>query len=70
MHHLPSHLSERLEMVFATCTEMGYVNREVLVERFDLTPLQASTLIREFLEHYANELQNDVLHKGHKFIRS
>lgn len=70
MNHLPSDISKRLEMVVSTCIETGYVNRDVLVQRFGLTPLQASLLIREFLEHHVNELQNDVPNKGYKFIRS
>lgn len=70
MNHLPSDTAKRLEMVFSLCTETGYVNREVLVQRLAVTELQASLLIREFLEHYANELQKDVAHKGYKFIRA
>ncbi len=55
-------------MVVAACIATGYVNREVLVDYYNLTPLQASVLLREFLTHRVNDIRHDARNNGYALI--
>jgi len=56
---------KRVEMVVAACLNTGYVNRDVLSKCYQLTPLQASVLLREFLRHRSQEIRRDETHNGY-----
>lgn len=66
--HLPPESLKRIDMVVAACIAIGYVNREVLVDYYDLTPLQASVLLREFLTHRVNDIRHDAGNNGYALI--
>lgn len=70
MHHatLPTELHKRVEMVIAVCIAHGHVNRDVLIEHFKLTPLQASVLLRDFLQAKSKEIRRDSKHNGYALI--
>lgn len=61
---LPSDSPQRIEMVIKVCVKHGYVNRQILVECYELTPLQASVLLREFLIHRIRYLKRDIKQGG------
>lgn len=69
-HHspLPTSPVKRVEMVVAACIGVGYVNRNVLVDYYGLTPLQASILLREFLQAHVNELERDPKNGGYVLL--
>jgi hypothetical protein len=62
---LPTDSTKRVEMVVAACLSTGYVNRDVLSKCYQLTPLQASVLLREFLHHHSQEIRRDETHNGY-----
>jgi hypothetical protein len=66
-HHLPlpTDSTKRVEMVVAACLSRGYVNRDVLSECYQLTQLQASVLLREFLHHHSQEIRRHETHNGY-----
>ena len=55
-------------MVVAACIANGYVNRNILVNRYNLKPLQASILLREFLSHQSHNIRNDITNNGYTLI--
>lgn len=65
---LPTELHKRVEMVIAVCITHGHVNRDVLIERFKLTPLQASVLLREFLRMKSKEIRRDSQCHGYVLV--
>lgn len=69
-HHLSLSTNplKRLEMVVAACISIGYVNREVLASYYNLHPLQASILLREFLRHHIKDIRRDVTHNGYALV--
>lgn len=66
--HLPSDPVERVKSVVAVCISIGYVNRNVLAKYYDLTPLQASILLREFLQALVNDVRRDVRYDGYSLL--
>lgn len=66
-HHgaLPTDLHKRIEMVVAACIAHGHVNRDVLIASFKLTPLQASVLLRDFLQVKSKEIRRDAHRNGY-----
>lgn len=70
-HHtaLPIELHKRVEMVIAACIAYGHVNRHVLAEHFRLRPLQASVLLRDFLQEKSREIRRDSQLNGYVLSR-
>lgn len=60
---------KRLEMALIIHAEMGYVNRALLVDRFGMTQLQASVLLRELISERINDIKRDTRRHGYKLIR-
>ena len=56
---LPAEVSKRVDMVVAVCMGKGYVNRKMLAKFYGLTQLQASILLREFLENRPHDVRHD-----------
>lgn len=69
-HHspLPVDLSKRIEMVVAVCISMGYVNRNMLAQYFGLSQLQASMLLREFLQHRVQDIRRAPHNDGYTLV--
>lgn len=61
-HHssLPAEQTKRIELVVAVCISIGYVNRDLLAKYYGLTQLQASILLREFLQIHVNDVRRDI----------
>ncbi len=55
-------------MVVAACIATGYVNRDILANYYDLTPLQASVLLREFLSHRVHDIRHDAVNNRYALI--
>ena len=70
-HHLPlpTDSTKKVEMVVAACLSTGYVNRDVLMKCYQLKPLQASVLLREFLHHHSHEIRRDETHNGYMLMK-
>lgn len=66
--HLPSDPVKRLESVVAVCISTGYVNRDVLAHYYSLSPLQASILLREFLQAHVNDVRRDTKCNGYVLL--
>jgi hypothetical protein len=66
-HHvsLPNDSAKRVAMVIAACIETGYINRVVLANYYGLTQLQASILLREFLQAHAQDVRREPKHNGY-----
>lgn len=69
-HHspLPVDLSKRIEMVVAVCISMGHVNRDLLAKYYRLSQLQASSLLREFLEHRVQDIRRAPHNNGYMLV--
>lgn len=65
---LPTDAVERVEAVMATCVAVGYVNRHVLIQHYELAPLQASILLREFLQTHVDDVRLDTAKGGYVLI--
>jgi hypothetical protein len=73
MHHtphtpLPIDLSKRDDMVVAICISKGFVNRDLLAHYYGLSKLQASTLLRDFLEQRVHDIRRDDKNNGYILI--
>ncbi len=60
------HLKSRVDAVMAIYREHGHVNRSLISEKLELTKLQSSQLLREFLSAHAPVLEWDNLHNSYK----
>ena len=58
-------LQSRIDVVRHLCKEHGHVNRGLLSQELDVTKLQASQLLREFLHAHAPSLQYDTQQSGY-----
>jgi hypothetical protein len=69
-HHsaFPTDPLKRVEMVVAACIGVGHVNRAVLADYYNLTPLQASLLLREFLTHRVQDIRRDAKNNGYTLV--
>lgn len=56
---LPIDSVKRVELVVAACLGIGYINRDLLASYYGLTPLQASVLLREFLQAHIRDIRRD-----------
>ncbi len=65
---LPLETIKRVEAVANICIAVGYVNREVLIEAFGLTALQASILLREFLQIHVHDIRLDANKLGYVLV--
>ena len=63
---LPAEVSKRVDMVVAVCLGKGYVNRNMLAKFYGLTQLQASILLREFLESRPHDVRRDC--KNNRYV--
>lgn len=70
LHHsaFPTDPLKRVEMVVAACISIGHVNRAVLADYYNLTPLQASLLLREFLTHRVQDIRRDAKNNGYTLV--
>jgi hypothetical protein len=59
-------LKSRLDVVMAIYKEHGHVNRSLISEKLELTKLQSSQLLREFLSAHAPVLEWDNFKNGYK----
>jgi hypothetical protein len=66
--HLPTDPSKRIEMVVAAFIGNGHLNRNVLANYYGLTQLQASTLLRDFLQHRINDVRWDSKRNSYRLI--
>ncbi len=55
-------------MVVAACISTGFVNREVLASYYNLHPLHASILLREFLSHRIKDIRRDAANNGYALV--
>ena len=60
------HLRSRVEAVMAIYKEHGHVNRSLISEKLELTKLQSSQLLREFLSAHAPVLEWDTMHNSYR----
>ena len=60
------HLKSRVDAVMAIYKEHGHVNRSLISEKLELTKLQSSQLLREFLSAHAPVLEWDNFKNGYK----
>ena len=60
------HLKSRVDAVMAIYKEHGHVNRTLISEKLELTKLQSSQLLREFLSAHAPVLEWDHIHQSYK----
>lgn len=60
------HLKSRVDAVMAIYKEHGHVNRSLISEKLELSKLQSSQLLREFLSAYAPVLEWDNFKNGYK----
>lgn len=60
------HLKSRVDAVMAIYKEHGHVNRSLISEKLELTTLQSSQLLREFLSAHAPVLEWDDFKNGYK----
>ncbi len=69
-HHVPltTDPTKRIESVVAVCIGMGYVNRHVLANYYGLTQLQASKLLREFLQAHIQDVRRDAKRDGYVLL--
>ncbi len=69
-HHLsfPTDPLKRVDMVVAACIGIGHVNRTVLADYYNLTPLQASLMLRDFLSHRIQDIRRDVKKNGYTLV--
>ena len=65
---LPADPVKRVEEVVAVCIDLGYVNRDVLANHYGLSQLQASILLREFLQVHSNDVHSDTEHGAYVLI--
>lgn len=57
---IPSELSKRIEMVIAACIHCGHVNRQVIADYYNIHQLEASTLLRDFIQHRVHDVRWDA----------
>lgn len=57
---LPTDPVKRVELVVAACLGIGHINRDLLASYYGLTPLQASVLLREFLQVHIQDIRRDA----------
>lgn len=67
-HSVPADLSKRIEMVVAACIGKGHVNRHVLAEYFGLSQLEASSLLRDFLQHRIHDVRWDAKNNSYVLL--
>jgi hypothetical protein len=60
------HLKSRVDAVMAIYKENGYVSQLLISEKLELTKLQSSQLLREFLSAHAPVLEWDNFKNGYK----
>ena len=60
------HLTSRVDAVMAIYREHGHVSRSLISEKLELTKLQSSQLLREFLSAHAPVLEWDNFKNGYK----
>jgi hypothetical protein len=60
------HLKSRVDAVMAIYKEHGHVNRSLISEKLELTKLQSSQLLREFLSAHAPVLEWDDFKNGYR----
>jgi hypothetical protein len=60
------HLKSRVDVVMAIYKEHGHVNRSLISEKLELTKLQSSQLLREFLSAHAPVLEWDDYKNGYR----
>ena len=60
------HLKIRVDAVMAIYKEHGHVNRSLISEKLELTKLQSSQLLREFLSAHAPVLEWDEYKNGYR----
>jgi hypothetical protein len=60
------HLKSRVDAVMAIYKEHGHVSRSLISEKLELTKLQSSQLLREFLSAHAPVLEWDSFKNGYK----
>ncbi len=60
------HLKSRVDAVMAIYKEHGHVNRSLISEKLELTKLQSSQLLREFLSAHAPVQEWDNFKNGYK----
>jgi hypothetical protein len=60
------HLKNRVDAVMAIYREHGHVSRSLISEKLELTKLQSSQLLREFLSAHAPVLEWDNFKNGYK----
>ena len=66
--HLPTDMSKRIEMVIAAFIGKGHLNRNILASYYGLTQLQASTLLRDFLQHRINDVRWDSKINSYRLV--
>jgi hypothetical protein len=54
---LPTDPAKRVEAVVAVCISVGQVSRDILAKYYGLTQLQASILLREFLQVHIHDVR-------------
>ena len=60
------HLKSRVDAVMAIYKEYGHINRTLISEKIELSKLQSSQLLREFLSAHAPVLEWDNFKNGYK----
>jgi len=60
------HLKTRVDAVMAIYKEHGHINRTLISEKLELTKLQSSQLLREFLSAHAPVLEWDSFKSSYR----
>lgn len=56
----PTDPVKRVDSVMAVCVALGHVNRDVLAQYYGFTQLEASILLREFLQTHVKDVRRDT----------
>jgi hypothetical protein len=61
-------LEDRIALVNSVYRKLGFVNRKSLMQAYDLSQIEAGSLMRDFIHAHAKNLEWD-LQKGHYKIK-
>jgi len=50
-------LSNRIELVLSVYKDLGYINRQALINVYGITQRQAGALMRDFIHAHASKIQ-------------
>ncbi len=59
----PTDLAKRLELAMNVYNELGFINRQSLIDAYQISQAQAGSLMRDFIHAHAKNLKWDTSHQ-------